>query len=543
MRLLILLLITLTCSPAKTYKSASELDYPPYSIVKENKADGFSVELLRAALQAMNHDVSYYVAPWPKIKKDLELGKIDVLPLVGRTPERESIFDFSIPYLKMRGAIVVREKNSDIQSFEDLQKKEVLVMQEDNTHEFLLRKGGSYKISTKESFEEALRDLASGRADAVFVQKLVAIQLIKKLRLENLKIVPTNIKDFSQDFSFAVKEGDKELLALLNEGLSIIMANGTYQNLHQKWLAPLHEADKKSEELVKTLGLIILFLSIFIVIAIVWQISLKRQVEKKTKELNKSQKELQELNDSLQAKIEEALEELSTKDKLMLTQSRQAAMGEMISIIAHQWRQPLSIISMAVNNLSLDAELEERVEIEKLKKTTKTVQEQVSHLSSTIDDFRDFFKPNKKKQSISISKLTESALHIVGPSLQDHNIEFEKHIEEDVDLFIYRNEMIQVLINLINNAKDALQDKESPKIIFSSKVTKESVSFFIEDNGGGISKKVLEKLGEPYVSTKSLSGTGLGVYISKMILQKHFDGSLTWKNKDAGACFTITIAR
>lgn len=524
--------------------SASELDYPPYCIVTEGRADGFSVELLRSALKAMNTDVAFYVDAWSVIKRDLEIGKIDVLPLVGRTPEREAVFDFSVPYLVMHGAIVVREGTKTIERFEDLEGKEVMVMRDDNAHEFLMRSGLNMRIVPVPSYEEALKMLSSGAHDAVVVQKLVGSQLIRSFKLNNLSIVPQLIEGFRQDFSFAVTEGNKELLARLNEGLSIVMTNGEYQRLYQKWLTPLEFEAQQKEKVIQVLAVTVVLLLCMILITGVWQRSLKRQVALKTQALLSTQEQLRELNASLESRIRDAIHQIHDKDNLMISQSRQAAMGEMIAMIAHQWRQPISVIAMIANNLALDAELAEEIRSEALLKVVADISEQTTHLSQTIDDFRNFFKPNKEKQTLYLKEVVDGALHIIGTSLQSHAIEIIMHEEARCLVEVYRNELIQVLINLMNNAKDALIVGRKEGACITIRLYQGSdneACIDVADNGGGISKAVMAKLGEPYVSTKSSNGTGLGVYMSKVIVEKHLGGILKWKNSDEGAIFTICL--
>lgn len=528
--------------PTKVY-SASELDYPPFSIVKEGKADGFSVELLKSVLHVMNIEVDFYVDEWRVVKKDLEMGKIDVLPLVGRTPQREAYFDFSVPYLVMHGAIIVRSENQDILSFEDLKGKTVMVMEGDNAHEFVSREPLSVSIVTTKSYEEALKMLSLGKYDAVVVQKLVGTQLIKQLGLKNLKIAPKHIENFRQDFSFAVEKGDAKLLARLNEGLAIVMADGTYQNLYKKWLVPLDIEEKNQEIMVQILSITICVLLFVGAIASFWQNALKKQVHVKTKALLESEEKLKVLNVSLASKIQEAVEEIQQKDNLMIAQSRQAAMGEMISMIAHQWRQPISVIGMIANNLVLDTELNDAVSPQIIKEAMRDISEQVDHLSTTIDDFRNFFKPNKEKQVIKISDIVQDALHLVSKSLETHHIVVFNKVLLDEQIEVYRNEFVQVLINFINNAKDAilLSGKKERIITLEAHCVEKHLCLSICDNGGGIPQEVLPKLGEPYVSTKSATGTGLGLYMSKIIIEKHLNGALSWQNKTEGACFTITL--
>ncbi len=220
--------------------SASEIDYPPFCLVDETgRATGFSVELLSAALAAMGREVEFETGPWSEVRGLLEQGNIQALPLVGRTPERESVFDFTFPYMSLHGVVVVRDDATGIRNLTDLKGRQAATMKGDNAEEFLRREDRGIRIVATPTFEDALRELSQGLHDAVVVQHLVALRLIQATGLTNLRIVEPPIEGFRQDFCFAVREGDRETLALLNEGLALIIADGTYRRLHAKWFAVL----------------------------------------------------------------------------------------------------------------------------------------------------------------------------------------------------------------------------------------------------------------------------------------------------------------
>ncbi|MFP4087314.1 MAG: transporter substrate-binding domain-containing protein [Desulfobacteraceae bacterium] len=237
---LLVLPVVVSAGTQAPIKSAAEIDYPPFSMVDENgRADGFSVELMREALRAMNREAVFRTGPWALVRSWLEKGQIQALPLVGRTPEREALFDFTFPYMSLHGAIVVRKDNSGIHDLGDLRGRQVAVMKGDNAEEFLRREERGIEIHTTATFEEALQQLSQGRYDAVVIQRLVALRLLQEMGLVNLKVLDRPIEGFRQDFCFAVREGDRDTLALLNEGLAIVMADGAYRRLHAKWFAAL----------------------------------------------------------------------------------------------------------------------------------------------------------------------------------------------------------------------------------------------------------------------------------------------------------------
>ncbi len=233
-------LLTQAASATDVITAGSEVDYPPFCLVDDNgNATGFSVELLSEAVKAMGKEVQYRTGIWEDVRGWLEKGEVQALPLVGRTQEREKIFDFTVPYMSLYGAIVVREGATGISSIADLRGKEVGVMKGDNAEEFLRRHDFGVKITTTATFDEALQNLSEGLYDAVVAQRLVAIRLINEKKIKGLTVLKQPIEEFKQDFCFAVKEGDRDTLAILNEGLAILTADGTYSYLHSKWFASM----------------------------------------------------------------------------------------------------------------------------------------------------------------------------------------------------------------------------------------------------------------------------------------------------------------
>ncbi|MGD9947225.1 MAG: transporter substrate-binding domain-containing protein [Desulfobulbus sp.] len=232
-------------------QSASELDYPPFAIVHpDGTAGGFSVDLLEATAHAAGLTVTFKVGQWSQIKEELARGELDVLPLVSYSEERGKIYDFTAPYLTMNGVVFVRKGYHKITTLSDLKGKEVLVMNGDTAHEYIMRKNLTDSIITTPSYEEAFRLLAAGKHDAVVVQQIVGFEIIKKLGLtnivaveqkhvSNLKPVTMKLEGFEQKFCFAVSKGNQHLLSLLNEGLAILYLNGTYNRLYEKWFTPI----------------------------------------------------------------------------------------------------------------------------------------------------------------------------------------------------------------------------------------------------------------------------------------------------------------
>ena len=245
------------------------------------------------------------------------------------------------------------------------------------------------------------------------------------------------------------------------------------------------------------------------------------------------------------SKRKEMEAEIKKKDEMMIAQSRQAAMGDMIAMIAHQWRQPISIIGMEANNMKLDIELEEEITTEDLVNMTDSITEQTEHLSKTIDNFRNFFQPNQVKKLTTLGEVLEGTMSMLGKSLENNNITVDIQNRSDKKILTYSNQLLQVFLNILSNAKDILKNKAlgEAKITIMIDESEESIITIICDNGGGIPEDAIKRLGEPYFTTKGNNGTGLGLYMSKTIVRKHLNGDLTWKNRDNGACFIITLPK
>ena len=249
-------------------------------------------------------------------------------------------------------------------------------------------------------------------------------------------------------------------------------------------------------------------------------------------------------------KFNEYKKELEKKQNILYQQSKMASMGEMIGNIAHQWRQPLSTITTASTGILLEKDigiLQDQTLKEYLHKINKSAQ----YLSKTIDDFRNFFNPEKVKNYFFLSNAFDTALELLSAQFNSQNIKIIKDIE-DIEINSYENELIQGLINILNNARDELKDKElDDKLIFISTSKNENeVIIKIKDNAGGISKEHINKIFEPYFTTKHKSqGTGIGLYMTEEIIVRHLKGEITVKNDEfthenssyIGAEFTIKI--
>ena len=257
-------------------------------------------------------------------------------------------------------------------------------------------------------------------------------------------------------------------------------------------------------------------------------------------EQKKAEGALKELNDTLEQRVDEEIARNREKDHILIQQSRLAAMGEMIHNIAHQWRQPLNAVGLLISNIK-DAYQYNELTAEYLEKAETDAKRLLQSMSSTIDDFRDFFKPGKTSTTFSMQHKVEQALSLMSANLEHNHIATEITIDQDCLVTGFPNEFSQVVLNILSNAKDAILEHGIPHGRIELRVYKADNQGVvrIKDNGGGIPEHVLGKVFDPYFTTKE-SGTGIGLYMSKMILDS-MNGRIEVRNLDDGAEVSVFL--
>jgi len=256
-----------------------------------------------------------------------------------------------------------------------------------------------------------------------------------------------------------------------------------------------------------------------------------------------AEKALEELNQTLQQRVEDEVAKNRAKDRLMMFQSRQAAMGEMLGNIAHQWRQPLNIIGLIIQDIQ-DAQVHGQLTPEYLDKNVRRGMDVIQHMSQTIDDFRSFYRSDKEKQSFIVNEVIDRVLSFIETGFRNNQIAIDAKMPEAVAAAGYPNEFAQVLLNILNNAKDVLLERKVPSPKLTIRVFKDQgqAVVTIEDNGGGIPGDHLEHLFEPFFTTKEEGkGTGIGLYMSKNIIEKNMSGRLSARNTAEGTEFRIEL--
>lgn len=253
--------------------------------------------------------------------------------------------------------------------------------------------------------------------------------------------------------------------------------------------------------------------------------------------------ELQSLNESLEERVLAATRENRSKDALLVQQSRMAAMGEMIGIIAHQWRQPLNALGLLVTNMTLDA-ADGALDEAQAMAYDRQCRSILNSMSRTIDEFRDFFKPDRTPQTFTLDEPVREALSLVRASLVLHGIVVEENHEDPPRVCGLKGELSQVALNLLVNARDAVaaSGRRRGRITIRTASEGDEAVLSVADDGGGVPPEAAPHLFDPYFTTKGReSGTGLGLYISRRIVEDHMRGRIGFDNHQGGAVFTVRL--
>ncbi len=520
------------------YKSATEYDYPPFSVTDKGEADGFSVELLKAVADVMDLEITFKIDEWSVLKEELQNGELDVLPLVGYTEERNQHYDFTVPYVVMNGNIFIREDETKISTEADLYDKEIIVMKGDNAHEYAVRMGFSENLVLTNTYKEAFELLSSGKHDAILAQSLVGEQLIEKLNIKNIRAatqvedsglrhIRTNLTGFEQKFSFAVTKGNAELLKKLNEGLAIVSASGEFDRLYKKWFP--FTIDNKPKPVEVLIVSLIVMTPIVILVLIIGMIYIRRKIKQKTEELEISNKSLLEMEVHLRS------------------QQKLEAIGVLASGVAHEINNPINGVlnyGQLIYDLSLNFDSDFELSKDLILNYSNEIIRESNRISSIVSNLLQISRSSSKKLiSCEVDDIINRILGLVTTIITQDHIKIEINIDKNIPNTECREqELQQVILNLIVNAKDALNARyegyhENKKIIVTATEIELSnkekgVRITVEDFGNGIPKDIQSKIFDPFFTTKSRSeGTGLGLTNSYGIIREH-NGTLSFDTKE-----------
>lgn len=298
-------------------------------------------------------------------------------------------------------------------------------------------------------------------------------------------------------------------------------------------------------EITSALFMFIFFSIVASTFAIFFGKRIEKVLENKNRLVEQKTLELKKLNRELFQRVEEEVKKSREQEELLIQKSRFIAIGEMISNIAHQWRQPLCELSAIMMTLKFKYNLG-KLDGNTMNEKSKEAEHLLEYMSKTIDDFRGFFMPSRERKVFYVREAVDSVINIIGTTIKNKKISLYVELSRGEMILGHRNEFEQALLNIITNAKNILVIKKikEPKIEIKLTTKGKYTYLTIGDNAGGVATKPIDKIFQPYFTTREDSGgTGIGLYMSKLIIEKSMGGILMVKNNEDGALFTIRLKR
>jgi signal transduction histidine kinase/ABC-type nitrate/sulfonate/bicarbonate transport system substrate-binding protein len=504
---------------------------PIESIDEKGRYSGISASYLNLLEKRLgvHFEIDYSRRMWSDSQRAVQNKELDMLSCAAITEKQNNSLVFSHSYLKQSMVIVADSGVGYVNDLNDLNGKKVAVVRSYASEDFLRSHYPKIIPVMADTSLEALQKVASGEAYACVEGLGVVSYLIERYSLKRLKVVGETPYRYELAFAF---RNDWGILASISDKVLDSISTSEYQEIHGHWLV-MEQNNSINYPLVWG---VVGFMTIIFVLFAYKNRRLDVMVRQRTDEL-------ETFNQRLQDEIEKAVEKNRKQEKLLMQQAKMAEIGSMLESIAHQWRQPLNILGLTMTRLNLSCSISGNDELEKV---IEIAEGQIEYMSQTIDDFRNFFKQDRSQISVNINTLVNDVEALLGPLLVRKKIAIKREVDLDTEVLVYPNELKQVLINLINNAREAIEQHRGEKrIIYIRCVNDNSYcTISVEDTGGGIPSGIIDKIFDPYFTTKFESqGTGIGLYMAKTIIEKHFMGRLSVYNTKKGACFEIRLNR
>jgi signal transduction histidine kinase/ABC-type nitrate/sulfonate/bicarbonate transport system substrate-binding protein len=501
-------------------------DFMPYSDIQNGEFIGVLADFMNLVQEKLG--LAIFPVETNSFSQSLEYledKKCNLIPSLAYSKERENLFNFTQAYNELHYVIVTQNFVPFISDIKELNNKKIAISKGHEILNILKNRYRNLDIVEVENLNEGLLKVKNKEVFAYIGINATVWFKLQAQYIDELKV--SGKIDEIVDVRMGVEKEDKSLLKILNK-LVINIDEEMKQNILNKWLYIQYKKDfdyKILWQVLIVIGLILL--------AILYRQKLLQKMNKSLSiKVEEKTKELQIINEELEERIHKAVEENLKKDRIMSQQSKMAAIGEMMENIAHQWRQPLSLITTGSSGLKIKKELgvlEDKFLID----TLDSIINSATNLSSTIDDFRDFFKPTRERSKFSLSECCNKTLDLLNSKLKNKGIRIIKNIES-IQINAYESELIQVLMSILNNSRDAFSDEENQeKLIFINiSMDKENIIIKIKDNAGGVNNNILNKIYEPYFTTKhKAQGTGIGLYMCEEMITKHMNGKIESTNK------------
>lgn len=528
--LLLFCLLLLSAGLAAAEEGVSALDrplmvggdhnYPPYEYLDEfGLPTGYNIELTQAVARTMGLEINIRLGDWGEMRRALSSGEVNLLMGMAHTAERLDEVDFSSPHAVVHQSIWVRNGNVTIRSLDDLAGKEVIVMKGSVMHDFMLEYEVPAILFAVNTLAEALKLLASGQHDAALVAKLPGEYLLSELQLTNIQPIAKSLVE--QDYGFAVKKGNQELLARFNEGLTLLKKTGEYRSIREKWLGVLQPDGVSWASILRYGPLVLGPLLLGLVMTSLWSRTLRRQVALRT-------------------------EELQVRQRQLLHADKMTSLGILTSGVAHEINNPNGLIQLSLPQLQkswLDAELilEEHYQQHgdfklgwfNYSRMRTEVPQMISEMLASsnrikriVEDLKDFARRDDAgyNDAVDLQAVIGSALRLVDNALRKSTNNFSADYAPVLAKFRGNGHRIeQVVVNLLLNACQALESPAQAIRLRTGLCADEQLVFLeVEDQGCGIDTEQLARITDPFFTTKRESGgTGLGLSVSEGIVKEH----------------------
>ena len=529
----------------KTFKISITTNWEPFSFKeKSDEPMGISYEYWKLIVEKLNLKTqNIFFTNFNKQLFSIKQKESDIIFSAGETSQRKDYALFSNKYLTFPISIVTKKDENFIENIDEIIDRKIAVGNNFTAHNLLKEKYPNLSLTPVASVKEGLELVSKDKVFAFIDIKPVLNFNIAKYSFKDLKITGNSGLDY--ELKFMIRDDYEILIPILNKAIDNIDESSVL-DIVNRWNNVQFQTN--FDYTIIWLLLAAIFLITF---AFLYRNYILKNLNNKLKNLvNEKTKSLHEINKNLEILVEKKSRDLIEKENLLNHQAKMAAMGEMLENIAHQWRQPLSVISTMATSLKLKQEMK-ILEDKEFFQSLDIINNASQHLSNTIDDFRNFFSSEKEINKFLISNTIKKSILLLKSSIDKHNITIVEDIE-DSELLSYESELMQVILNIISNSIDILKDKniDSRYIYFKTKILNNNLIITISDSGGGIDKKILNRVFEPYFTTKHKSqGTGIGLYMSLQIVTKHLHGKLSVKNSSFlqngveyfGAEFSINI--
>ncbi len=518
-------------------------NYPPYEYLDQfGFPAGFNVELTKAIARVMGMDVEIRLDSWGTMRRALNSGDVDILMGMAHTAERAAEVDFSIPYAKVHQSIWVRTEDTDIRSVADLVGKDVVVMKGSVMHDYMIEREIPANLFLVTSLADALTLLANGRHDCALVAKLPGEYLISELNLADIHPIARPL--VAQDYGFAVKKGNRELLARFNEGLALLKKSGEYRQIREKWLGVLQPEGVPGTLIIRYGALVLGPLLLGLVIITFWSKTLRNQVALRTREL---EREI--------AERKRGAEELQVRQKQLLHADKMTSLGILTSGVAHEINNPNGLIQLGLPQLSkswqdampvLEKHFQEQGDFklgwfnysrmrEEIPQMFDEMLASSNRIKRIVEDLKDFARRDDSgyNEPVDFAQVIQAALRLVDNSIRKATDNLQVDLVPDLPRFRGNGHRIeQVVVNLILNACQALTSRQQA-IRLQTGYLAESQQVYLDvtDEGRGMDPEQLSRITDPFFTTRrETGGTGLGLSVSDGIVKDHH-GSLEFSSR------------